>query len=160
MITSAPKSNPADLHRFLAADLFNKTWELIDKSDRTPEETDRMVHGAHASRYHWEQVGDAKNLAMGEWQISRVYSTLGRAEPALHHARRCLEIAEKHGFEGFFLASAYEGMARALAVARERASQDFYDRARDLEARLTDPEDRAVLANDLKTSLHPPLAPA
>ena len=53
-----------------------------------------MIHAAHASRYHWGEVGDDVNLARGEWQCSRVYAVLGRGEPALWHARRCVEIAE------------------------------------------------------------------
>ena len=55
-------------------------------------EDDRMLHMAHASRFHWEAVGTAANLARGEWQCSRVYAVLGRSEPSLHHARRVLEI--------------------------------------------------------------------
>jgi hypothetical protein len=35
-----------------------------------------MIHSAHASRYHWQAVGDASDKAIGEWQISRVYSVL------------------------------------------------------------------------------------
>ena len=53
-----------------------------------------MIHAAHASRYHWGEVGDDVHLARGEWQCARVYSVLGRAEPALWHARRCVELAE------------------------------------------------------------------
>ena len=39
----------------------------------------------------------AVNLARGEWLCSRVYATLGRGEPALWHARRCVEINEAIG---------------------------------------------------------------
>ncbi len=95
--TSAP-SRPApsglpESERQLAADLFNLVWTLLEQTGRTTEDDDRMVHAAHASRYHWGQVGGPEQLAIGEWQCARVYSVLGRAEPALHHARRCLEIA-------------------------------------------------------------------
>ena len=41
-------------HKQFADDLFNQTWNLIDKQDRSPAETDRMINAAHASRYHWE----------------------------------------------------------------------------------------------------------
>jgi hypothetical protein len=34
----------------LAAHLFNETWRLIDKPDRTVEEDAVMMHSAHASR--------------------------------------------------------------------------------------------------------------
>ena len=84
------------LHRWAAqdeqarfGDLFNLVWELLERPGRSAEEDDRMVHAAHASRYHWGQVGQPTQFAIGEWQCARVYSVLGRAEPALHHARRC-----------------------------------------------------------------------
>ena len=53
--------------RRMAIDLFNGVWRLLEKEDRTVEEDDRMLHMAHASRYHWEQVGTAANLSRGEW---------------------------------------------------------------------------------------------
>jgi hypothetical protein len=31
-----------------------------------------MVHTAHAPRFHWDNVGDDQNRAIGEWQVSRV----------------------------------------------------------------------------------------
>jgi DNA-binding transcriptional MerR regulator len=79
---------PATDERTLAARLFSDTWKLLEKEDRTPEEVDRMIQMAHASRLHWDNVGDDQNRAIGEWQVARVYSTLGRSEPARFHAHR------------------------------------------------------------------------
>ena len=61
-----------------AVDLFNYTWTLIEKADRTPAEIDEMIHAAHASRYHWSKAGTTVNLGRGEWQVARVYAVLGR----------------------------------------------------------------------------------
>ena len=52
--------------RKAAADLFNQTWELIDKPDRTPDDDLEMIHLAHASRALWKKVGTEVNLARGE----------------------------------------------------------------------------------------------
>jgi len=62
-------------------DLFNEAWRLME----TREDDDRLLHIAHASRYHWGEAEECKpeNLARGEWQVSRVYNVLGRAEPAI-----------------------------------------------------------------------------
>jgi hypothetical protein len=38
--------------------LFNDTWALLQKESWTTEEDDRMIHMAHASRFHWDNVGD------------------------------------------------------------------------------------------------------
>jgi hypothetical protein len=40
-------------HRRLAVDLYNATWELLEQTDRSPEDDDEMLARAHASMYHW-----------------------------------------------------------------------------------------------------------
>jgi DNA-binding transcriptional MerR regulator len=138
--------------RQLAADLFNHTWELLELPVRTAAQDDRMVHAAHASRFHWERVGTPTNFAVGEWQCSRVYSVLGRAEPALHHGRRCLEICEEGGVDPFYVAEAYEAIARALAVAGDRAgSAEAEANAWRVADSIEDPEERQVFEQDIAT---------
>ena len=140
--------------RALAVGLFNYTWTLLENPNRTTEQDDEMVNAAHASRYHWGEVGEAVNLARGEWQISRVYAVLGRAEPAIHHARRCLELNEANpdGREDWELGSAYEALARAHAVAGDRAASDNWRARASAELpRIADAEDRQILEQDLAT---------
>lgn len=145
--------------RALAVALFNATWTLLDKPDRTEEEADRMVHMAHASRHHWEAVGTDENRAGGEWQCSRVYAVLGRAEPALHHARRCVVYAERPGVAAWMRASAQEALARALLLAGDTAAAvTARDRALDLLTEEEDAEDRSIVADDLATLDLPPRA--
>ncbi len=134
--------------RKLAADLFNGVWTLMETEDRTPGQDDRMLHMAHASRYHWEQVGTAANLARGEWLCSRVYAVLRRPEPALHHARRVLELCVEHGLADWDLAFAHEAIARGLAVAGDAAGAEAEIRAaRDVP--IAEDEDRELLERDL-----------
>ena len=103
-------------HTKQAKECFNGTWDLIDKQDRTAEDTFKMIHMAHASRYHWGQVGKPVNLARGEWQISRVYSLAKLGESALYHAHEYLRYCEEHNLEAFDVAFAYESIARAYMV--------------------------------------------
>lgn len=138
--------------RRLASELFNHVWTLLDLEERTPEQDDQLVHAAHASRWHWGQVGGYEQWAVGEWQCSRVYAVLGRGPEALHHARRCLELSAEAGVDDFVAASAHEAMARALAVMGD------YDAARvernlayALAVELEDDDDRAVIESDLGT---------
>jgi hypothetical protein len=152
--TTAPsRPTPAELpdsQRQLAADLFNLVWTLLEQTGRTTEDDDRMVHAAHASRYHWGQVGGPQQLAIGEWQCARVYSVLGRAEPALHHARRCLEIAAAADVPDWLIASGHEGMARAYAVAGQRESALASRAAAEAAlTNVTDAEERQVVEDDL-----------
>jgi tetratricopeptide (TPR) repeat protein len=136
-----------------AADLFNLVWRFLEKPDRTPEEDETMVHAAHASRFYWGETGTAANWARGDWQISRVYSTLGRAEPALHHAERCLEacLANPDAMAPFDLPYAYEALARAYAVAGDAdQSRHYLSLARQVGERIEDADDRELLMNDLE----------
>jgi hypothetical protein len=139
-------------HRKIATDLFNYTWSLVDRKRRSKEENDEMLHAAHASRYHWGHAGTPLNLSIGEWQVSRVYAILGRAEPALYHARRALEIARRAGLGRFYRAYAYEALARASAVAGQRRARSRYLReARRIGAAVRDRDDRRMLWEDLTT---------
>jgi hypothetical protein len=138
--------------RRLAVDLFNHAWTLMRLPERTLEQDDELIHAAHASRHHWAEVGTAANLARGEWQVSRVYTTLGRAEPALYHARRCLAYCESdpNALEDWDLPYAYEALARAHAVAGETdEAARFAARARELGTQIEDAEDREHLDADL-----------
>lgn len=134
----------------LAADLFNFVWELLTKEERTNSEADMMVHAAHASRFHWGVVGTPVNFARGEWQISRVYAMLGRTEPALHHAQRCLDLCLENDLGDFDLAFAYEALARGMAVARNAAERDrFVALAESAGKNIADADDRQIFAADI-----------
>lgn len=154
--TAAVTSIESATHRQLGVDLFNHVWTLIEKADRSAAETDEMIHAAHASRYHWSFAGTTVNLGRGEWQCSRVYSVLGRGEPALWHARRCLELSqaavESGEAESWDLPAAYEAMARANAVVGDRAAAlEWRERAREALAGIAEAGDREVIEGDLGT---------
>jgi hypothetical protein len=144
----------SETHRQLGGELFNRTWTLMQNEHRTAAEDDELVHCAHASAYHWLQVGTAANRARSEWQCSRVYTVLGRAEPALHHAQRCLEICESapEALEDWDLPFAREALARAHAVAGNAdESRRNLDLARAGAEAVADAEDREHLESDLAT---------
>lgn len=140
-------------HRAEAVGLFNAVWQMLDIEHRSPAQDDQMVHAAHASRWHWSQAGELggdQQLAVGEWQCSRVYSVLGRGEPALHHARACLAICQEGELGDWVLAAAYEALARAAAVAGDLSeARTSLAQARSAVAAIADPEDREVIEGDL-----------
>jgi DNA-binding transcriptional MerR regulator len=143
-----------EARRRLAADCFNSTWTLIEKEGRTREDDDAMIHGAHASAYLWRDIGTAANRARGEWQCSRVYAILGRSEPALEHARRCLELVEASPaeMEEFDLPAAYEALARAHAVAGSLdESRRYAELGRVATAAIADEDDRKLMESDFAT---------
>jgi DNA-binding transcriptional MerR regulator len=159
--TEATRATAVELdaatQRQLGVDLYNSTWTLIEKADRTAAETDEMIHRAHASRWHWARAAGSRtvNLARGEWLCSRVYATLGRGEPALWHARRCVEINEALSADdrdSWDLAGAYEAMARASFVAGDTASGALWKaKALAALADIDNADDREPIAQDIAT---------
>ena len=149
--TAFPELDAAT-QRSLASALFNRVWELLEKTDRTQSDDDELVNAAHASRYLWTSIGTARHLAIGDWQIARAYSTLHRGEPAVHHARRCLDNATLVPDEPWLLASAYEGLARAYAVAGDKAAAGEWKlKAQNQIALDSDPDNREIVERDLDT---------
>src|SRR3990170_1377477 len=142
----------AKLHRRFAVECFNATWKLILKKRRTRGDDVRMVHLAHASRHHWGIAGGPRNWAIGEWQVSHVYAVLRRGEPALYHARRCLETCRKHGVRDFPLAYAFEALARASHVAGSRRDVTrYWALAAKAGSKIAEREDREQFFRDLAT---------
>jgi hypothetical protein len=136
----------------LARSLFNGVWSLLEKVDRTVNEDERMVHMAHASVHHWIQVGGPLQRVRGEWQCSRVYAELERAEPALHHARRALEICTANDIGDFDLAYCHEAMARANAVdGNQLAAAGWRTEAERSAKACADAMDRDAVLADLET---------
>jgi tetratricopeptide (TPR) repeat protein len=151
---SAPGTGSVTDTKLLAAQLFNQTWRLLEQQDRTRQDDDSMIHMAHASRYHWGQVAGVtpNHLARGEWQVSRVYAVLGRAEPALHHARRVLDLCQENGIGDWDLGFAYEALARAHAVAGNSGeAREHTDQALAAAEDISEDEDRDLLLADLET---------
>jgi hypothetical protein len=138
-------------HRQLGVDLYNYTWTLLEKHDRTRDDDDEMLSATHASAYHWSHAAGAgpQNAARSQWQISRVNAVLGRGEAALYHAERCLEHCTENGIGDWDLAAAYEALARAHKVVGNDA--DFrrnVDLGRDALAQVADKEDSEHIAED------------
>ena len=143
---------PGEDERAIAARLSTDTWTLLRHEARTAREDDRMLHMAHASRSHWDNVGTDQNRAIGEWQVSRVYATLGHGSSAVFHAHRAIDYAQTPGNDDWVMASAYEGLARAYAVAGDlEAARQARDHTLALLEAITDDEDRKVIAADIDT---------
>ncbi len=138
------------IHHKLAVDCFNSTWGLLDKKDRTPEDDADLIHTAHASRYHWGQIGTPLEFQRGEWQISRVYSVLSHGEAALYHAKICHDICTKNGIDDFDMAFACEAMARAHSVLGNNIKKDiFIEMTKSASEKIADPGNKEYLLGEL-----------
>ena len=133
-----------EFHRRIAVACFNKTWDFLDKKERSREEDLEMLEEAHASRYHWRHIGTPHNFAVGDWQISRVYAALKQPTLALLYARASLDLCEKNGLNDL-LPSAYEGVSRAYAIGNDAVeARRYLQMARKQLELVKDEEDRKV----------------
>lgn len=151
MATEKQVISPA-MHRQMGVDYFNATWDLMDKEERSPAQEVAMIHTAHASAFHWLQVGEPLNFARSHWQISRVYAVLGRAEPALYHAGQSLVICQAEDIGDFDLAFAYEALARGYALdGRPAQMEEHLALAREAGEAIKKKDDRDYFFAELAT---------
>lgn len=146
-------SEPAEIerwHRFMAAHLFNETWSYLEKPERSAEEDQQMLWAAMGSRFHWLQVGDQANFAVGDWQLSRVFSVLEDLHNARRYAASSLRRCHQYNLGPFLRAYAHEALARVAALADDPYERDRNrDDARALADQIEDETDRKQLLEDL-----------
>jgi hypothetical protein len=141
-------------HRYFSTECFNRAWDLIDQEERTPAEEDEMLNLSLASLWHWTQRPDCTNkqLSLGYWQVSRIYAITGRPENATWYAERCLEATEDADLPPFYLGYAYEALARAAMVSRnKRQAMEYIAQARAIADKEENEEDKQLLLDDLGT---------
>jgi len=139
-----------------AVKLFNATWDLIEMESRSREQDAEMLTKAHASRYLWGLVGEPKNFARGEWQISRCYALLNMGEAAMLHGELSHTIAQENELSAMDSAFGYEAVARASAVLGDfEKAKAYVNKAREVAQGLEKDEDKKYLEGELSNiSLH------
>ncbi len=152
MLEDADATMRANIQRSFAKELFNHTWDLMEKTDRAPSDDAQMLHEAHASRYHWGEVGTPVNVSRGEWQVSRVNALLKFGDAALFHARQCFETCGSEGAADWDLPFAHEALARAYAALGDRQQFAYHHKlARELGSHIANERQRAWLEECLVT---------
>jgi hypothetical protein len=147
-----PGFDTALAHRYFAVDCFNKTWEFVDKPNRTREEDEQMIRLAQASLWHWTNRADCKSqqLSVGHWLLARVQALAGRSAESRSHADLCLQHSQ--GESPFFVGYAYEALARAEKVAGNTSLAAKYKaEAVRFSETVEDAGDRKQLIDDLAT---------
>jgi len=112
---------PFDLQvasKWFAIECNNQAWDLLEKTDRTPAEDIGMVHAAHASCFHWMQVGATLNKVRALCLIANAHAAAGDAQAAVHFSNVVMELAEAHRaeLEDWDWAFLFDAAARAQAV--------------------------------------------
>ena len=139
-------------HLELAKATFNKTWEYLDRNDRTADDDREMLSHAAASWYHWRQVGEPKNRSISDWQMSRVLAVLGVSGLARSFGEACLELSISEDLAPFYVAMGHEAIARAAMVGGDDTTKNSHiTKAKELRHQITEAEELEILDNDLAT---------
>jgi hypothetical protein len=153
MSAEAPPENAApsatEFHRAIADELFQQVLALLSREDRTCAENARMIHAAHASRFHWEFAGTPVNLGLGEWQCCRVHTAMRHPDSALHHGWGYLEIAENYGLGPFYLAHAHTALAGAFGLNNAAEAERHLALARELMEHIEGEDEKTLIVNEL-----------
>jgi hypothetical protein len=140
-----------EAHLHFAKTLNGEVWELLQKTERSKSEDERMLYAAHASCYHWLNAGTGMHHQRAEWLIAHVYNELSLAESALRHASRCLELTTEFAdlMKDFDIAYATEGIARANALAGNRdEALKYIQLAAEHGQAISDNEDKIIFLGD------------
>ena len=140
-----------EFHRKTASKCFNEAWDYLEKKNRDAKDDQQMLHLAHTARYHRSFVGNVRNFAIGDWQISRVYAAIEEPRLAIRFAKSSLEKMEQNNLSDI-LCTGYEAMARAYAIAKDyESARDYVRKAHEHLARSTiDDEDRKIYSDQIR----------
>jgi hypothetical protein len=137
-------------HRTVAAETFNRCWELLENVDRTDDDNRELLTLAFVSRYHWSSVGADEQTIVGDWMVSRAAAAIGEPRLAVRFAQRAYDGAQAIDVPDWLGASVCEGLARAHAANGDLALRNqWYETAEDLIEQIEDHESKSLIADQL-----------
>jgi hypothetical protein len=140
---------PIDLqraHRWFAVEFNNRAWELLERAERSADDTDQMLDLAHAAAVHWQQAGTRINQARAACLLATAYAACELGERAVHFADKCLRLSGEATEEltPFDRAAGFGCAANAYACQGDgQQARQFYEQGRTVAATL-EPDDRQV----------------
>ncbi len=143
-------------HRWFGIEFNNGIFPLLEKADRTDDETEEMIALAYASTLHWRKHSkhSIANSARGENMIATTLTYAGRKEGALHHAHRNYDIVfnNVNDVADFDITYALMVMARALALNGDiDKAREYYDECEKSIEAIKDDEDKKICVTDFMT---------
>ena len=141
----------AAAHKYFAANCFNRTWDLIEKKDRTDRDNQTMVALSYASIFHWSNRPDCdeQKLSIGYWQASRVQALILNGHEAARLGEICLSYSRN--LPPFFQGYAHEALARAYQLMGEHLrTEQHLGAALQLVRSVKDERGRGRLEMDLQ----------
>lgn len=142
-------------HHWFGIEYNNEIFPILEKKDRTEEETEKMIQLAFASTLHWSSYsgGTIANRARGENMIATALVYAGRKESAIHYAKRNHDIvfANLDSVADFDISYALMVMARAYALNDKFSeAEQYYQQCLDSIDEINDAEVKKIVIQDLE----------
>ena len=151
-LDNAQVTDLSDEHLAFAKATYNACWDLLDLAERTPAQDTELLATSFASRYHWYAVGSAQERVIANWMVSRAAAAVREGGLAVRFAIEADAELEASDQPAWLRASVYEGLARAYASQGNAAMRQRYlDQANAALAHESDPEDAALIAEQIAT---------
>jgi len=131
--------------RWFAVECNNRAWKLAESPSRTPDEDEEMLHSAHASALHWDEVGTQVNHMRAAMLLGHVHGLLGDGRRAMRYAREAYDFVMGRESPAWEVAFAHAVLANAAHAAGDRALHGrHYEMAHAEGTALPDAEERAI----------------
>lgn len=134
--------------RTWAATAYNEAFDAVESG----EEPLRALELAATSLHLWRKVGNNQNLAIGYWLYSRALIGASSLQLAIDASEKSLQhLSAIDSPADWLIASVNEGFARALHAADDPRSTDAIAKTEQLISEISEPEDRAMIAQQFAT---------
>lgn len=145
MSQSAEGSDQHSWHKRFAIDCNNRAWELAAKT-RTTTQDREMLDAAHASAWHWGQIGNELNRMRAMMLLAEVHALLGYGGSAFalsQEMRAYFLSRETADWERAFAHAIHAHAAHAAGRLAEH--RDAYREAANAVQAIADVEDRRIV---------------
>lgn len=146
MSDTPPKPPTPDWHKQVAMLCNNRAWSLSVQARSVAEDLE-MLTAAHASAYHWGQVGTELHRMRATMLLAEVHALLGHGDTAYHLAvamrRYFTASAETPDWELAFTHTIHAHCA--LAAGKDDVYRSAYAQAVAALAAIVDEEDRRIV---------------
>jgi len=144
------------VNRWFAIECNNLAWDFLENENRTPAESDRMLHSAHAACLHWLQAGTVVNRQRALVLLGTTHGEVNDGNAALRYANSAFKMLEANKSElaDWDVAFTYDSLARANAAhGTLDVAADFQKQAREAANVIEDPEDKKIFEDWFKKGL-------
>jgi hypothetical protein len=133
-------------HRRFAMSCNNRAWDLA-AAPRAAAEEREMLDAAHASAWHWSQVGTEQNRMRATMLLAEVHALAGHGTPAMAYAREMRSYFLGRDTPDWELAFTHAIYAHAAHVAGDAEEhRAAYRMAVEALNAIADAADRAIVA--------------